>query len=101
MKTTIPSTTIGIDLGDKKHAICAVKRNGDIADQRSITNHRESFRRLSKKYPKARIVMEVGSHSPWISRFFEGLGHEVLVANPRKVRVRSLRTSARVTSLMP
>ena len=30
--------------------------------------------------------MEVGSHSPWISRFFEGLAHEVLVANPRKVR---------------
>ena len=30
--------------------------------------------------------MEVGSHSPWISRFFQGLGHEVLVANPRKMR---------------
>ena len=30
--------------------------------------------------------MEVGSHSPWISRFFQGLGHEVLVANQRKMR---------------
>ena len=32
------------------------------------------------------MVMEVGSHSPWISRFFQGLDHEVLVANPRKMR---------------
>ena len=32
------------------------------------------------------LVMEVGLHSPWISRFFKGLGHRVLVANPRKLR---------------
>jgi transposase len=32
------------------------------------------------------MVMEVGMHSPWTSRFLEGLGHRVLVANPRKVR---------------
>lgn len=46
----------------------------------------QSLRRLSKKYPGALMVMEVGSHSPWISRFFQGLDHEVLIANPRKMR---------------
>jgi len=30
--------------------------------------------------------MEVGSQSPWISRFLKGLNHEVLVANARKLR---------------
>jgi transposase len=86
MKT--PSkTTLGIDLGDKKHAICAIDACGTIIDERSITNHRESLRRLSLKHPKALIAMEVGTHSPWISRFLEGLGHRVLVANPRKLRV--------------
>lgn len=30
--------------------------------------------------------MEVGTHSPWISRLFEQRDHEVYVANPRKVR---------------
>ena len=35
--------------------------------------------------------MEVGSHSPWISRFFQRLGHEVLVANPRKMRAKIAR----------
>lgn len=51
-----------------------------------ITNHRESLRRLSQKHPGARIALEVGSHGPWISRFLKELGHEVFVANPRKLR---------------
>lgn len=84
---TIPNTiTIGIDLGDKKHSVCALDASGSIIYERSITNHRESLRRLSTKYPGALIAMEVGSHSPWISRFFISLGHEVIVANPRKLR---------------
>jgi hypothetical protein len=67
MKNIIPSITIGLDLGDKKHAICVLDQDSAIIDERTITNHRESLRRLSLKYPKARIALEVGSHSPWIS----------------------------------
>jgi transposase len=86
MKTKIPFITIGLDLGDKKHAICVLNQDGEIIDERTITNHRESLRRLSQKYPGARIACEVGSHSPWIKRFLAELGHEVFVANPRKLR---------------
>ena len=53
--------TIGIDMGDKKHAICAIDASGEIVDERTITNTRESLRRLSKKHAGARIVIEVGS----------------------------------------
>ncbi|MCP5554234.1 MAG: transposase [Akkermansiaceae bacterium] len=86
MKKTIPATTIGLDLGDKKHSICVLNADGEIIDERTITNQRESLRRLSLKCPGARIAHEVGSHSPWISRFLKELGHEVIVANPRKLR---------------
>ena len=87
MKTSSTQHVVGIDLGNAKHAICVTERStGEIIDERNITNHRESLRRLSKKYPGALMVMEVGSHSPWISRFLRDLDHEVLVANPRKVR---------------
>ena len=41
MKTKIPPRTIGIDLGDKRHAICVLDDAGDIVEQRSITNHKE------------------------------------------------------------
>jgi transposase len=34
-----------------------------------------------------RIAIEVGTHSPWVSRILEECGHEVLVANARKVRL--------------
>jgi transposase len=37
--------------------------------------------------PRSRIGLEIGSHSPWISRLFGKLGHEVIVANARKVRL--------------
>ena len=34
----------------------------------------------------ARVVLEVGTHSPWVSRTLQGLGHEVIVATPRRLR---------------
>ena len=51
MKPKFPTVTIGLDLGDKKHAICVLNSAGEIIDERTITNHRESLRRLSQKYP--------------------------------------------------
>lgn len=85
--STTREQVIGIDLGNVKHAVCVVdSKSGEILQERNITNHLESLRRLSSKHPDALVVMEVGTHSPWTSRFFKKQGHEVLVANPRKVR---------------
>jgi hypothetical protein len=36
--------------------------------------------------PPARVVFEVGTHSPWVSRLVEELGHTAVVANARKVQ---------------
>ena len=36
---------------------------------------------------RSRIALEIGTHSPWISRLLKELGHEVIVANARKVRL--------------
>ena len=83
---TAPETTIGIDLGDRKHAISVVNAAGEIINERKMRNERNPLRKLSEQYPNARIVIEVGTHSPWISRFLESLGHEVIVANPRKLK---------------
>ena len=37
--------------------------------------------------PHSRIALEIGTHSPWISRLLSEMGHEVIVANARKVRL--------------
>jgi transposase len=52
-----------------------------------IRTSAEAMSRAFSRYDHARIAMEVGTHSPWVSRLLRSLGHEVLVANARKVRL--------------
>lgn len=85
MKKKSSAITIGLDLGDRKHAVCVLDAKGSILKQDSITNSRGSLTALSRRYPGALMVMEVGMHSPWTSRLLKEQGHRVLVANPRKV----------------
>jgi hypothetical protein len=37
--------------------------------------------------PQSRIALETGMHSPWVSRLLSELGHEVIVAQARNVRL--------------
>ena len=36
---------------------------------------------------RSRMALETGTHSPWVSRLLSKLGHEVIVAHARKVRL--------------
>src|SRR5438094_5147181 len=78
--------TIGLDLGERRHRFCALNGKGEVVEEGTLGNERASLARLSSHYPGALIVMEAGCHSPWVSRYLEGLGWEVIVSNPRKVR---------------
>lgn len=84
--TPASGITIGIDLGDKKHTFCVLNSRGEAIDESACANTREALQKLSTSHPKARIILEVGMQSPWISRYLQSLGHEVIVANARKVR---------------
>lgn len=78
--TLIQQTIIGVDLGDIKHAICVTDKNGGaILKEYFIT-------KLMNTYPNSLVAIEVGTHSPWISRFLNELGAEVVVAKARKLR---------------
>src|SRR6266496_3638166 len=78
--------TIGLDLGERRHRFCALDGRGEVVEEGSLLNDRASLARLTARYPGALAVMEAGTHSPWVSRYLEGLGWEVIVSNPRKVR---------------
>jgi transposase len=80
------NNTIGIDLGDRRHAVCVLSAAGDIVVETEVTNTRECLSAFAQRHPAATIVMETGTHSPWVSRLFESLGHRVYVANARKLR---------------
>lgn len=78
--------TIGLDLGDRRHRFCALDQQGQVIEEGTLGNTRESLSELSSRYPGALIVMEAGCHSPWISRHLKQEGCEVVVSNPRKTR---------------
>ncbi|MEM9283610.1 MAG: transposase [Verrucomicrobiota bacterium] len=84
-KTTLLTVVIGIDLGDLRHAVCVIDHEGNILEEFTITNTQESLSKLAKTSPGALVAIEVGAHSPWISRLLGGLGCEVIVANARKL----------------
>jgi len=77
---------LGVDLGDKKHFVCATDKDGTILKEFSITNDRPALRQLCQDYPGGSVALEVGTHSPWISRFLTAEGMTVTVANARKLR---------------
>lgn len=79
-------TVIGVDLGDKKHAVCVLDKDGTILREFTIANRRNCLAKLTRDYPKALVAIEVGTHSPWISRLLTTEGMEVIIANARKVR---------------
>ena len=53
----------------------------------SASDHAKALREVFGEMPHSRIGLEIGTHSPWISRLLSELGHEVIVANARKVRL--------------
>jgi transposase len=78
--------TVGMDPGDKKHSICVLDATGKVLCRERIPNDRPSLAAPCRVWMGATFVMEVGLHSPWISRCMQGLRCRVIVANARKVR---------------
>src|SRR5215212_3652043 len=83
-----PKVTAGLDLGDRYSYLCLIDtQSGEVVEEGRLRTTPEALRRRFVSEPSLRIAMETGTHSPWVSRLLEECGHEVLVANPRKVRL--------------
>src|SRR5829696_1645500 len=81
--------TAGLDLGDKYTYLCLIDtENGEVIEEgRLRTTPQALRRRFDSEQEQLKIAIEVGTHSPWVSRLLKECGHEVLVANARKVRL--------------
>ncbi len=77
--------SVGIDLGDRKSNYCFLDGSGPIAAEGTIATTQEELGALFSAIGKCRIAVEVGTHSAWVSALLESHGHEVIVANPRKM----------------
>jgi len=79
--------TIGLDVSDRYCRVCVLDARGDVACEDRLRTTPAAVRSWFGRYAHARVVLEVGPHSPWLSRLLKGQGHEVIVANPRRVRL--------------
>ena len=79
--------TIGMDLGDRTSRCCVLNEEGEVVGAHGVATTRPGIKEAFGSLPASRIAIEVGTHSPWISRLLSTFGHEVIVANARKVRL--------------
>lgn len=86
-RMALPKLTIGLDLGDRFTQLCALDARGQVHATARLRTTPAALERQCAALPRCRIVLEVGTHSPWVSRLLERRGHEVLVANARQLRL--------------
>jgi transposase len=83
-----PPMTAGLDLGDRYSYLYLIDtQSGEIVEEGRLRTTPEALRRRFASERPMRIAIETGTHSPWASRILEECGHEVLVANARKLRL--------------
>jgi len=80
--------TAGLDIGDKYSYLCLIDtESGEVIEEGRLRTTSDALRRRFASEHQLRIAIEAGTHSPWVSRLLEECSHEVLVANPRKLRL--------------
>ena len=79
--------TIGLDLGDRNSWYCVLDEAGQVLLEQKVSTTAKALREGFGGMPHSRVALETGMHSPWISRLLAGLGHEVIVAHARNVRL--------------
>ena len=77
--------TVGVDLGDQWSNYCILGLAGETLAEGQFRTRREEVGEFFRGLAISRVVFEVGTHSAWVREIIAGLGHEVLVANPRQM----------------
>lgn len=80
-----PRFAIGLDLGDRVSHVVGVDSDGEAGPVHKVQTKLSSLEEFFSEVPKGtRVVMEAGTHSPWVSALLERLEMDVIVANPNQ-----------------
>jgi transposase len=83
----VEGLTVGLDLGDRFSQFVILDAEGQILEEGRLGTNEAGLRRHFSNRPPMRVAVETGTHSPWVSRQLAEYGHDVLVANSRKLRL--------------
>jgi transposase len=76
---------VGIDLGDRHSCYSVQNEAGEEVESGKLPTTQAGLRKHWEGEGPHRIVIEAGTSSNWVRTELEGMGHEVIVANPREV----------------
>lgn len=79
--------TVGLDVGDRRTHFAAVDAARVVKKRGSVKTNRAELEEALSAFPGARVVLEAGSQSPWMSRVLRARGHMVHVVDPRRVQL--------------
>jgi transposase len=79
--------TIGMDLGDRSSRYCVLDEQGELILEGSVATTKKGLNQVFGALPRCWVALEVGTHSPWVSRQLKDMNHAVIVANARRVRL--------------
>lgn len=75
----------GLDVGDRVTHVCFLDGKRQVVERLRLATTPEGVRKVFGGRDRCKVVLEVGSQSPWMSALLRSLGHEVLVADARRV----------------
>ena len=77
----------GIDLHDRNSEVCILDEADEVMERVRVSTTRAALIRFFGRREGMRVAMEASGLSPWVSRLVAKSGHEVVVCNPRRVRL--------------
>lgn len=87
VQTSFPKITVGVDVGDRKSVAVEVDGAGAVVARNVFPTTPAGVRRYFGKRERCRVVIESGTHAPWMAREIEAAGHEMVVANASLIHV--------------
>ena len=75
------NVVVGLDLGDRHSHLCLLDLEGHIVERHRIRTSVASFEKFFDAWAPMRVVLEAGTHSLWVWRLLQRLGHQPLMAD--------------------
>ena len=82
----IEGLSIGVDLCDRTSRYCVIDRNGEVVSEGGVATTRVAMRAKFEGLQCCRVALEVGPHSPWVSRLLAECGHAAIDSSRRQHR---------------
>jgi transposase len=79
-------SAMGVDVSDKTMKAVGLNEAGEVEWREEVGCRESAVRKVFGLMDPCVVALETGTHTGWLSRLLGEMGHEVVVANARKVR---------------